>query len=135
MKWIKRILYVCVTLAVIGLSLAEAQNAPHGYTCLDTSVTSNSTPTAIATPGQITTWLFQNSATPGSDVVLVFPYTGNAVPTAKPSPAGALEIASGALITDAITCSDASCKEAMGQGWAAVLQTGSTATTMHVCTR
>lgn len=113
---------------------ASGQQNPHGYTCTTTSVSSSTVPTAIATPGEITTWLFHNES--GSPVsVQMFPYSGNTVPSSAPSPAAYMELSVGAYLTDAITCDTAACRESMGQGWAAVLSTGSSASTVDVCTR
>lgn len=133
-QWLKYFPILVVMGLIIYAVQASGQQNPHGYTCTTTSVTSATVPTAIATPGEITTWIFHNES--GSAVsVKMFPYTGNTVPGAAPSPAAYMELTVGAYLPDAITCDSAACREAMGQGWAAVLATGVSASTVDVCTR
>jgi hypothetical protein len=129
-KWIKFLPIVGV-LCFVGTVLAQTNN---GYTCLSTTIGSSTSPVAIATPGRITTWTAHVRSTPAADPVLIFPYTGT-VPTAVPSPAAAMEIPSGNMLADAITCSEPTCKDAIGQGWAAVLLSGSTSTVVDFCAR
>lgn len=135
MRYVGRIVLLLGLPILVLCGYLHAQNVPHGYSCTMTSVSGASTPVAIMTPGQVTTWSIENSSTPGNDPVLVAPYTGASVPTAMASPEADMEIPSGTFWQDAISCSDPSCKEAMGQGWMAVLESGSTATKVRVCAR
>ena len=124
---------------LIGLSYlgyAWAQTSPHGYTCNTVEVTSDTVPVSIISPsGNITAWYMQNMAIPGLSPVLVFPYN-KTVPTAVPSPEADMEIPSGSSFSDSVTCNTPSCREAMGEGWAAVLEIPrNPATTLRACVR
>lgn len=115
----------------------SAQNISHNYTCTTTTISSASSPVAVMTPGQSTMIFMENAAAaaPNTNPVLVWPYTGTTVPAATPSPKGWMEIPSGAWFVDSVRCDSPSCFEAIGQGWAAVLESGSTSTNVSVCTR
>jgi len=132
-KWI-RFLPVVVVLMFVGAALAQTNN---NYTCVDTSVTSASVPTSVMSPPatKITTWIAHVEASPASDPVRFFFYTGSTAPTAVPSPAAYIERTSGSDWTDAVTCSNPSCVGPIGQGIGAYLAGGSTATTVNVCYR
>ena len=120
-------------LIVTGLSIMAATQAGHGYTCTTTSVTSATTPVAVATPGYETTFILHTES--GAAVAArIFPYVGT-LPTAAPSPAAYMEIPPGAFFPDAITCNAPDCRFAIGQGWAAVLATGVTAINVDECGR
>jgi hypothetical protein len=129
-KWL-RFLPVALVLGYVGVVWAQTNNT---YTCLSTTISSSSSPVAVATPGRMTTWIAHVRSTPAADPVLIFPYTGT-VPTAVPSPAAAMEIPSGSYLPDAVTCPAPTCLDAMGQGWAAVLLSGSTSTVVDWCSR
>lgn len=133
-QWLKYFPILFVLGFVLYALRAAAQANPHGYTCTVTAVSSSTTPTAIATPGEITSWIFHVESG-SSTAVDIFPYAGNTVPGAAPSPAAYMELTAGAYLPDAITCDSAACRQAMGQGWAAVLPTGSTSVNVDVCTR
>lgn len=133
-RWLKYFPILLGVGFVLYALRAAAQATPHGYTTTTTSVTSSTVPTAIATPGEITSWVFHEESA-GSVAVHIFPYAGNTVPGAAPSPAAYMELTAGAYLPDAITCDSAACRQAMGQGWAAVLSSGSTPVTVDVITR
>lgn len=125
-----------VVLVLCFPAFAAAQTGPHKYNCLAVSVTSRTTPVQVLAPtGNITTWYMENSSTPGNDPVLVFPFDGPTAPASVPSPDPTSEIPSGGSLYDSVNCDNPACRESIGQGWAAVLATGSTATTLHVCSR
>lgn len=129
-KWIKWTPLVAV-LVFVGTVWAQTNNT---YTCVSTTVSSSSSPVAVFTPARITTWVAHVRSTPSADPVLIFPYTGT-VPTAVPSPAAAMEIPSGGYLPDAVTCPASTCLDAIGQGFAAVLLSGSTPTVVDWCSR
>ena len=131
-KWIRLAIPLSV-LAFVGW--AWAQSTPNPYTCTTTTVSSSSSPVAIMTPARLTTWTIHVQSTPAADPVLVFPYVGNTVPSAVPSPEAAMERVSGSDWSDAVTCNAPNCSSNVGEGWAAVLESGSTATKVTTCTR
>ncbi len=131
-KW-TRFIVLAIVLGLVAAALVRAQTS-NGYTCVTTSVASASSPVAIMTPGRLTTWTFHTRS--GAAVsALIFPYVGNTVPAATPSPAGVMEVAAGSYLFDGITCSEPTCKDALGQGFAAVLASGVTAVTVDACAR
>ena len=134
MRHLKIAIVLLVLAGIAGSVYAAAPLVGHGYTCTVTSVTSATVPTVIMTPGTMSDWVMHPEASPASDPVRVFPYIG-AAPTAVPSPAAYMEIPSGSYLTDQITCTAPQCLFAMGDGWAAVLAGGSTATNFDACSR
>lgn len=131
----KKYLKILVVIGVLGfVGYAWAQSTPNTYNCRTTSVTSATVPTAIMTPGRITTWSIHTRS--GAAVsALVFPFMGATAPTAVPTPTAVMEVPVGATWSDAITCNAPTCNDAIGQGWAAVLSSGSTAITIDACGR
>jgi hypothetical protein len=130
---------ILLLFAVVGLgasALWAANNIGNtSYTCVDTSVTSATVPTSVFSPGRYTTWFVHAEASPASDPVRIFFYTGSTPPTAVPSPSAYMERPSGSDWWDQITCDQPSCNDAIGQGIGAYLASGSTATTIDVCGR
>lgn len=131
-KIIAGLALLCLFAGGAVVALAQTNN---NYTCVSTSVTSATVPTAIFTPNRITTWIAHARSSPAADPVLIFPYVGPTVPTAVPSPAGVMEIPSGSSVSDAVTCPASTCLDAIGEGWAAVLAGGSTGQTVDFCSR
>lgn len=128
MKRYIRLLGPLLGLLLVGV--AWGQTNP-GYTCETTSVNSATTPVVVMAPARITTWIFHTEA--GATVsVDVFPYTG-AVPAT--APANHLEVSPGAYVHDSVTCDSPTCNDAIGQGWAAVLASGTTAVNFDSCSR
>ncbi len=134
MRW-TRIIILGVVLGLITAALVEADSTNNGYTCISTSVTSNSAPVGIMSPGRMTTFLIHVRSSPAADPVLLFPYVSTPVPTSVPSPAAVVERPSGSDFFDGVNCDQTSCVDAIGQGWAAVLAGGSTAITVDSCYR
>lgn len=130
----KRAIPILLLLAVAayGATQAYAQAWNLKYTCQTTSVTSSTTPVNILPVNPMTTWTCH--ARSGALGVLAFPYAGT-IPTAVPSPAAIVEIPAGANLSDAVTCDNNTCKDAIGEAWAAVLTTGSTPVTVDCCFR
>lgn len=133
MKWL--LIASALVMVVCYKAAVWAQAGSHSRTCQTTSVTSATIPTSVMAPQQVTEFIIQNSSSPAADTVRVFPYTGGAAPTAVPSPDISLEVQSGNSMSDAVNCSNPSCAQGMGQGWAAYLAGGSTATTVRACWR
>jgi hypothetical protein len=132
MKRWGRYAIIAVVLGYVGVVLAQTNN---NYTCVSTTISSSSSPVAIFSPPvRITTWIAHARSSPAADPVLIWPYVGT-VPTAVPSPAAVLEVPSGSSVTDQVTCPQATCMDAIGENWAAVLASGSTATTIDMCWR
>ena len=127
-----RLVVLGIVFSFIGTALAQTNG---GYTCLSTSVTSASVPAGIMSPGRMTAFFIHVRSSPAADPVLIFPYTGTTVPTAVPSPANVLERPSGSEFSDAVSCDSTTCKDAVGQGWAAYLASGSSAITVDACYR
>lgn len=128
-KWLLRCIPICLVLGFVGMALAQT------YTCTVTAVSSSSSPVAIMTPGRMTTWQIRVHASPAADPILYGFYSGTTVPTAVPSPEADMELASGDKDTDSVDCDVGQCGQAIGEGIWAVLESGSTATKVHVCTR
>ena len=136
MKIFKILLSALVAVVMIAGSLYAAGNIGNtGYTCVDVAVTSGTVPTVIASPGRVTTWIAHVESSPASDPVRFIFYKDSTPPTAVPSPAAYIEKDPGADIWDGITCNAPSCVDAIGQGVAAYLKSGSTAITVNFCSR
>jgi hypothetical protein len=75
----------------------------------------------------------------------MFPYIGTTVPTGVPSACasptttltntGCIEVGPTTPIGDAVACDNSSCVGPIGQAWAAVLESGSTAVDVDSCLR
>lgn len=136
MKTVKAIaLAIILAVSLGGSGLWAAGTGQTNYTCTDVTVSSATVPTSVASPGRITTWIAHVESSPASDPVRFIFYTGSTPPTAVPSPSAYYEVDSGNQWYDAITCDAPSCNDAIGQGMAAYLKSGSTATVIDVCTR
>lgn len=125
-------LLLLLAVAAYGATQAWAQAYNLKYTCQTTSVTSSTTPVNVLPSAFMTTWTIH--ARSGGLGVLCFPYPG-AIPTAVPSPAAIMEIPAGANLNDAVQCDTNTCRDAIGEAWACVLTTGSTAVTADACYR
>lgn len=132
MKYLRVGIFAAMLLGIASAGFAAGPyNAGQGYVCQTTSVTSATTPVSILAPARMTTWTIHTRS--GAAVsALVFPYTGS-VPGSAPS--GVMEVAAGAIWNDQVACSDPTCKFAIGEGWAAVLASGTTAVTVDTCYR
>lgn len=138
---------------VVG-SMAFADTAANlGYTCYTVSVNSSTTPVGVLPvnpPYKPSAWSINEraanaSATPAAANILVFPYTGVTVPTGVPSACasptttltntGCYEVTPTKPFPDAVTCDQPSCVGPIGQPWAAVLESGSTAVVVDSCIR
>lgn len=123
-------------LLILGLvalhGLAHAQvGLPAVYTCKTTSVTSASVPVQIMPSATMSTWTIHTRS--GAAVsILAFPYQGS-LPGSAPS--NVMEVAAGAIWTDQINLNTALGHQAVGESWAAVLASGSTAVTVDTCYR
>lgn len=140
-------------LAVEGLAWAQANPANSGYVCYTVSVNSSSTPVGMLPanpPFKPSSWAINEraanaSATPAAANILVFPYAGATVPAAAPSACasptttlintGCIEVTPTKPFSDAVSCDNPSCVGPIGEGWAAVLESGSTAVTADSCIR
>jgi len=145
-----RIKFVIVLLlgALIVGGIAWAQTNG-GYTCGTVSVNSASVPVEVLPDQEMTTFLVNEraanaSATPAAANILVFPYRGTVptgVPSACASPSttwtatGCNEVTPTKPFSDGVGCDAPTCKDAIGQSWAAVLESGSTAVTVDSCFR
>jgi hypothetical protein len=130
----KRAIPFLLLLAVVayGATQAWAQAYNTQYHCQTTSVTSSTTPVNVLPNAFMTTFCIH--ARSGALGVLAFPYPAT-IPTAVPSPAAIKEIPAGADLCDAVQCDTNTCRDAVGEAWAAVLTTGSTAVTVDACYR
>ena len=149
-NWVMTYL-LCGALLVCGVAFAQS-SANTGYVCYSVSVNSSSTPVGVLPvnpPYKPTTWTVKERAiTAGSASavgVLIFPYVGTTVPTSAPSACaspsttltntGCIEVQAGTAVSDAVGCDQPSCVGPMGQAWAAVLESGSTAVDVDSCIR
>lgn len=137
---------------VAGMALADTA-ANLGYTCYTVSVNSSSAPVGILPaqpPYKPSAWSINERAanatgTPAAANILVFPYIGVTVPTGVPSACasptttltntGCYEVTPTKPFSDAVACDQPSCVGPIGQAWAAVLESGSTAQTADSCLR
>lgn len=127
-------------IALIGLGLgllfmsgrfgyAQGRN---NYTCKTTSVTSSTVPVIILPNGTMTTWIIKERLE-ATVAVFAFPFTGVVAPGS--APANVFELSPGQPFPDQVNIATASGFSAVGQGWAAVLATGSSAMTVDACYR
>lgn len=123
-------LLTLLAVAAYGASQAFAQARTLQYICQTTSVTSSTVPVNILPVTPMTTWTCH--ARSGGLGVLAFPYP-NAIPTA--APANVIEIPAASNLNDAVTCDANTCKDSIGEAWAAVLTTGATPVTTDCCYR
>lgn len=134
MKWIKAIILLAIALGA-GASIVAAQQNTSYKEFGSFTVSSASSPVIAIPPGYMTSWYIKPHATysPCSAGILVWPFTGNSTPTAVPTPGspgapgGATELAAGQPLQDFQACSNGNCRDAIGQGWAVALASGSTA--------
>lgn len=137
---------------VAGLALADTA-ANNGYQCYTVSVNSSSVPVGVLPlnpPFKPSSWGINERAanatgTAAAANVLVFPYVGTTVPTGVPSACaspsttltsgGCYEVTPTKPFSDAVACDQPSCVGPMGQAWAGVLESGSTAVTVDSCLR
>ena len=139
-------------LMVAGIALADTA-ANLGYTCYSVSVNSSSAPVGVLPlnpPYKPAAWAINERAanatgTAAAANVLVLPYVGTTVPTGVPSACasptttltntGCYEVTPTKPFSDAVSCDQPSCVGPIGQAWAAVLESGSTAVTVDSCIR
>ena len=134
MKWIKALIALCLALGVGAFTVLAQQNTSYKEYGSFT-VSSSSSPVIAIPPGYMTIWYIKPHAvySPCSAGILAWPFTGNATPTAVPTPGapgvpgGATELQAGQAIGDFQGCSNGNCRDALGQGWAVALASGSTA--------
>jgi hypothetical protein len=130
---------ILLLFAVVGLgasALWAANNIGNtGYTCVDVSVTSATVPTTVFSPARTTTWIAHVESSPASDPVRYIFFVGATPPTAVPSPSAYMEKDPGADLWDGINCDNPSCVDAIGEGVAAYLKSGSTPITVDFCSR
>jgi hypothetical protein len=142
-NWVM-IYLLCGALVVSVAAYAQQNPIP---ICSTTSVTSASVPVQVSATHLQTTWTIKERHG-GAENILVFPILNGAVPTSAPSacasPAttftagtGCIELVPDASFSDSVGCDNPSCNNAsaVGAGWAAVLETGSTAVTVDSCYR
>lgn len=150
-KYRTLILLLFGALVVAGTSWAANNN--NQYVCYTVSVNSASTPVGILPPNppfkpaawSINLRAANASATPAAENILIFPYTGATIPTGVPSACasptttltntGCYEVTPTKPFSDAVSCDNPSCVGPIGQGWAAVLESGSTAEAADSCIR
>lgn len=139
-------------LMIGGIALADTA-ANLGYTCYTVSVNSASVPVAVLPlnpPYKPSAWYINEraanaSATPAAANILVFPYVGTTVPTGVPSACasptttltntGCVEITPTKPLSDSVNCDQPSCVGPIGQAWAGILESGSTAVVVDSCLR
>lgn len=133
MKYVKMLVLALFALGV-GAFTVLAQSNP-SYVRYEITVSSSSSPVVIIPPGYMSTWFIKPHATysPCSAGVVIWPYVGSSTPTAVPTPGspgtpgGVTELAAGQTASDIVSCDNNSCRNAIGQGWAVALASGSTA--------
>jgi hypothetical protein len=146
------VLLLWALFVVGGIALADTA-ANLGYTCYTVSVNSSTTPVGVLPvnpPYKPSAWSINEraanpSATPAAANILVFPYIGVTVPTGVPSACaspsttltntGCYEVTPTKPFSDSVNCDQPSCVGPIGQAWAAVLESGSTAVTTDSCIR
>jgi hypothetical protein len=139
-------------LIVGGIALADTA-ANLGYTCYTVSVNSSSTPVGVLPlnpPYKPSVWSINERAanatgTAAAANILVFPYIGTTIPTGVPSACaspsttltntGCYEVTPSKPFSDAVNCDQPSCVGPIGQAWAGILESGSTAVTVDSCIR
>lgn len=139
--------------ALVVAGTAYAANNNYGYVCYTVSVDSASTPRGILPanpPFKPAAWSINEraanaSATPAAANVLIFPYGGPTIPAAAPSACasptttltntGCYEVTPTKPFSDAVACDQGSCVGPIGEGWAILLESGSTAVTVDACIR
>ena len=138
-----------LAMIVSGICYAQYNTA---YVCSTVSVNSSTVPVGALPVNRMTTFTINErsanaSATPAAANVLVFPYVGVTVPTGVPSACaspsttltstGCMEVTPTKPLSDAVSCDNPSCagNGTIGSGWAAVLESGSTAVTLDDCYR
>jgi hypothetical protein len=148
----KRTYIMAALLVLVAAGFAVAQTATQ-YVCYTVSVNSASVPVALLPlnpPSKPASWVINERAanatgTAAATNILAFPYVGVVVPTGVPSACasptttltntGCIEITPTKPLSDAIACDQPSCVGPMGQAWAGVLESGSTAVTADSCER
>jgi hypothetical protein len=103
------------------------------YTCCSTSVTSATVPVTILPGTEMSTWNFRVAS--GGGGIFVFPYQGSLITTVGQTPANIYPVDGGQSFGDAQTCESPNCRNAMGEAWGALLQTGDTPVTEYTCYR
>lgn len=123
-----------LTIALFGILASSATVFAQGhnttYTCKAATIASSTVPVNVLPAAFMTTFCISNPAANGT--VLVFPYT-DSIPGSPPS--GVIDIAPGAKLCDAVTCSTNTCRDAIGEAWGVVLATGSASSTVYSCYR
>lgn len=128
MKLFKVAIIVCL-IAVCSTVMVYAQGF-RPYKCTTTTVSGTTTPTAIQTPGSMTWYSIKPRA--ASTTILIFPYIST-VPASVPT--GAYELTAGATFSDQVHCNSPDCLSGVGNGWAAVVESGASSATVDSCTR
>ena len=122
---------------IFGLASFVIAQTSNPVVCQRISLSGTSTPTQLLPSVPMTAFLINEEAG-GSVNVLVFPYSGNTVPTAVPSACasptsslqqgkGCVEITPTKPFNDAKVCESLNCDLA-GQAWAGVVESAGTVT-------
>jgi hypothetical protein len=137
---IRALLIVLLTMLMpIGAAYAQV-GMTEKYVCRTTSVTSASTPVQILPSAQMVslTMKVRNGA---AVCVLAFPYQG-ALPAGAPTNcasgtgnAGCIELCANAFFFDNTAVPTAQGQNAIGESWAAILESGTTAVLTDSCYR
>ena len=117
-KWAIKLLVLVPLLLGVGKVLAQTNG---GFVCSGPiTVASTTVPVSVIPPARMTT--FEITDWDSTIGALCFPYAGPTVPTAVPSPSPEHRVAPSSEFTDAVTCDATTCTDAIGQGWACVIQ-------------
>lgn len=96
-----------------------------GYTVATVAVSSTTVPVSLIPPGFMSGGFYIRNRAGSASSVLIFPYVGTLPGSA---PANTLELSAGVSFNDNITGSASGQDAGIGSGWAAVLETGGSAT-------